>query len=85
MGQINRDELTMEQINKAMACKNADELLELAKEEGFDLTREEAEAYMDEMSHMELDEEALGEAAGGGCRSFTMFGKLAKACKQYFH
>ena len=71
MAQINRDELGTEQIKKATACKNADELMKLAEEEGFDLTREEAEVYIDEMSDMELDEAALGEVAGGSCYADT--------------
>ena len=66
MAKINRNELTKEQIEKAMECKTADELLELAKAEGIELTRDEAEAYMAEMEDFELDEEALSKAAGGG-------------------
>ena len=67
MAQIDRNELTGEQIEKAMSCKTAEELMKAAAEEGFELTKEEAEAYFDEMSDMELDEEALNEVAGGGC------------------
>ena len=36
-------QFTEEQIKKAAACGSADELLELAKAEGFELTKEEAE------------------------------------------
>ena len=67
MAEINKNELTREQIEKAMSCKTAEELMKAAAEEGFDLTRQEAEAYFDEMSDVELDEEALDEVAGGGC------------------
>ena len=66
MAKINKTELTKEQIEKAMKCKKADELMAAAKTEGIDLTKEEAEAYMAEMADVELDEETLSKAAGGG-------------------
>ena len=62
---INKKELTKEQIVKAVQCKTADELLELAKAEGFAITKEEAEAYFAEISDMELDSEKLKKIAGG--------------------
>ena len=58
---------TKEQIEKAMRCKDADELLALAKSELYDMTRDEAEASMAEIQDIELDEEMLKKAAGGGC------------------
>ena len=64
---INKNEVTMEMIKKAMACETAEELMALAKSEGIELTKEEAEAYLAEMSDVELDEEALKKVAGGGC------------------
>ena len=67
MAKINKNELTKEQIAKAMACKTADELVKAAKEEGFELTLEEAEAYMAEYSDGELDDEMLAMVSGGGC------------------
>lgn len=42
-----------------MKCETADELAALAKEEGFDITKEEAEAYLEEMKDIELDETML--------------------------
>ena len=36
--------LSQEQINKARNCKNVDELLQLAKEEGYTLTDEQLKA-----------------------------------------
>ena len=62
---INKKELTKEQIVKAVQCKTADELMELAKAEGFAITKEEAEAYFAELSDMELDSEKLKKIAGG--------------------
>ena len=64
---INRDEITKEQIAKAMQCKSAEELIAFAKSEGIDITKEEAEAYLAEMNDVELDETALKKVAGGVC------------------
>ncbi len=64
---INKKELTKEQIMKAMQCKTADELMKLAKAEGFDITKDEAAAYMAELADVELDEAQLNKTAGGGC------------------
>ena len=62
---ISKKELTKEQIEKAMQCKTADELMALIKAEGYDITKEEAEAYFAEISDMELDNEKLKNIAGG--------------------
>jgi len=64
---INKNGLTKEQIQKAMACKTADELMKAAKAEGYEITKEEAEAYMAELADFELDEATLSRAAGGFC------------------
>jgi predicted ribosomally synthesized peptide with nif11-like leader len=62
---INKKDLTREQLEKAMRCKTADELMKLAEAEGFDITKEEAEVYMAELADYNLDEEALQAAVGG--------------------
>ena len=64
---INKNELTKEVIAKAMQCETADELIALAKAEGFEITKDEAEAYFSELSDVELDEKALRNVAGGTC------------------
>ena len=69
---INKNELTKEQIAKAMSCKTAEELMELARAEGIELTKEEAEAYMAELEDVELDSDALKQVAGGMCYSAGM-------------
>ena len=68
---INRDEITKEQIQKAMACESVEELMEMAKAEGIELTKEEAEAYMAELTDFELDEAALKNVAGGSRLCYT--------------
>ena len=64
---INKNEITKEMLEKAMQCKTADELMALAKSEGMEITREEAEAYLAEMDDVELDDTALQQVAGGTC------------------
>ena len=64
---INQNELTKEMLEKAMQCKSADELIALAKAGGFEMTKEEAESYMEELSDFELDGIALKNIAGGKC------------------
>ena len=56
---INKKELTKEQIAKAMTCETAEELMALAKAEGIELTKGEAEAYLAELDNFELDEAAM--------------------------
>ena len=63
--QLKREELTKEMVKKALRCKDADELLALAKSEGYEMTREEAEAYMAEIDDFQLDDEAMKAVAGG--------------------
>ena len=72
MANINVNELTQEQIEKAMACETAEELMAAAKEE--------AEAYMAEMADIELDDEALRNVAGGGYLQF-----IYKTTKKVMH
>ena len=67
MTKINKNRLTKEMIEKAMQCKTADKLLKLAESEGYEMTREEAEAYIAEIADFEVDEETLERAAGGSC------------------
>ena len=68
---INKNELTQEMIMKAMQCKDADELIALAKTGGYEITKEEAEAYLEEISDVELDDEQLKHVAGGLCYTVT--------------
>ena len=58
--------IAKEQLVKAARCKNADELMAMAKAEGVELTKDEAEAYL---ADVELDDEMLQKAAGGVCWS----------------
>ena len=62
---INKNELTKEMIEKAMQCETAEDLIALAKSEGIELTKEEAEAYLAELDDFELDDALLRNVAGG--------------------
>ena len=64
---VNKNEITKEMLEKAMQCKTVEDLIAYAKTEGFDLTKEEAEAYFDELSECELKDGDLKHVAGGNC------------------
>ena len=82
---INKNELTKEQIEKALSCETAEELMELAKAEGVELTKEEAEAYMAEIADVELDSDALKQVAGGGCYGDTVVCRCEQCkCEQEY-
>ena len=65
MAKIEKSKLTSEMIAAAMQCKTADELMALAKSGGYEITKEEAEAYLDELSECELKDGDLKHIAGG--------------------
>ena len=79
---INKNELTKEQIMKAMQCKTADELMELAKTGGYEITKDEAEAYMADLADVELDGKELRSVAGGGCYADCGGDNM---CSTYYH
>lgn len=60
--------ITKELMEKAKSAKNAEELTELAKAEGIELTAEDAEKAFAELHKSgELADEELDNVAGGGC------------------
>ena len=61
-------ELTKEVIEKAKEAKTVEELVALAKENGVELTFEEAEECFAKLHKSgELADEELDNVAGGGC------------------
>ena len=61
-------ELTKEMIAKAKEAKTVEELVVLAKENGIELTFEEAEECFTKLHKSgELADEELDNVAGGGC------------------
>ena len=71
---INKNELTKEMIEKALQCKTVEELMALAKAEGMEITKEEAEAYLAELTDYELDSGEIEKIAGGVCATKTTAG-----------
>ena len=67
MEKLNKSFFTKENLAKAAQCKTPEELIELAKEESIEVTKEQAEAYLAEYSNLELDDEMLEKIAGGYC------------------
>ena len=67
---IDKSKITKKMLEKAAKCETADELVALAKAEGMEITKAEAESYLAELSDYELDSKALDKVAGGsGCYS----------------
>ena len=58
-----------EMIEKAKTVKSAEELLELAKANGVEMTADEAATYFTQLNPKsgELDDDDLDAVAGGGC------------------
>ncbi len=78
---INKNEITKEMLAKAMQCRTAEELMVLAKSEGIEVTKEEAEAYLAEIYDFELEEETLEKVAGG----YNLCENYGKACPSYIN
>ena len=58
-------ELTREELMRAMECETPEELMELVKKIDIEITREEAEAYLETMEELELSPEETEAVAGG--------------------
>jgi predicted ribosomally synthesized peptide with nif11-like leader len=57
--------LTQEIIEKAKAAESAEELLATAKENGIDMTADEAKTYFEQLNANSLDDDLLEGVAGG--------------------
>ena len=73
--EINGKEISQELMDKAAKCETAEELLALAKENGIELTAEQAEAFLSAYQKGEITDEKMGAVAGGrddvhGCRHY---------------
>ena len=80
---INKNEIKKEMLEKAMQCKDANDLMNLAKANGFDITKEEAEAYLAELDDQELDSEQLKRVAGGQKDYMECYFDCAENCDQW--
>ena len=61
--------MNQELVNKARKAKSVEELLALAKENGIELTTEQAKEYFAQLNPTkgELSDDELEDVAGGGC------------------
>lgn len=57
--------LTQEMIEKARAAGSAEELLAIAKENGINMTADEAKTYFEQINANSLDDDLLEGVAGG--------------------
>ena len=62
---IDKSKITKEMLEKASKCETAEQLIDLAKTEGIEITKAEAEAYLAELENVELDAATLDKVAGG--------------------
>ena len=81
MEKLNLNSLTKEQIALASKCQTPEELIELAKKDGVELTIEEAQAYLEELENVELDEAALEKIAGGD--SYLKCSHCSRVCSHH--
>ena len=81
---IDKTKITKEMLKRAAMCQTADELIALAKSNGIDITKEEAESYLAELDNVELDSKALDKVAGGG-RHSTYSCPDNDECSMYCH
>ena len=68
-GNITAMNFTAEMIEKAKAAKTAEDLYEIAKANGVEMTADEAVTYFAQLNPTdgELGDDELGAVAGGGC------------------
>ena len=68
-GEFIMKNLTPEMIEKAKTAKSAEELLEIAKANGAEMTTDEAATYFAQLNPKsgELDDDDLDNVAGGAC------------------
>ena len=58
-------EIPREVVEKAMQCDTPEELVALAKEQGFEITMKQAEAYLVDLEDFDLDSEQMKKVSGG--------------------
>ena len=65
MPKIDGKDISREVLAEAMKCETPEDLVKLAKAQGVELTKEEAEAYLSEMEDIDLDSSQMKMVAGG--------------------
>ena len=64
---IDKSKITKELLANLAKAETPEELIALAKADGINITKAEAEAYMAELEDVELDDSTLEKIAGGSC------------------
>ncbi len=64
--EINGKEAPNEMLARALACETPEELVKLAREFGIEITKEQAQVYLEEMDEVDLSTDQLKQVAGGG-------------------
>ena len=64
---IDKSKITKELLANLAKAETPEELIALAKADGINITKAEAEAYMAELEDVELDDSTLEKIAGGDC------------------
>ena len=64
---IDKTKITKDMVEKAKQCRTADDLIALSKTLGYEITKEESDAYLAELDNIELDNIELDKVAGGSC------------------
>lgn len=77
---VSNSEITKEMLEKAMQCETVEELMELTKSKGIAITKDEAEAYLAELSDYELKEGELKDVAGGSIQGLPKHKKSIDIC-----
>lgn len=69
MSNIDPKLLTKENLAKAAACKTPEDIIALAKENGIELSVEEAKKYLEKVGNFDaaISDEDLEKVAGGRC------------------
>ena len=73
-------------IVKAKSCKSVEELIALAKENGAEITSEQAEEYFKSMHNSgEISDEELDNVTGGGCYDHHgyLYTTIGYGCEHY--
>ena len=63
---IDGKEISKDIVAKAMQCDTPEELVKVAKDEGVEITVEQAEAWLTEMEDIDLSSDQMKQVAGGG-------------------
>ena len=78
---FDKSKITDEMLAKAAICQTADDLVALARTEGMEITKAEAEAYLAELDNIELDSKTLEKVAGG----YNICEHYGEACPGYIN